>query len=228
MPLFHHISQHATIPLARARGFLQVPGDAIEFPHSQRYINIPVSLQDLFGICLMPSISSNSHHPEGCCEKSELLGINNAVGLCTYSDVRRHFRTMHNPQASRRLQSPHISSIEDTWKWSNIRHQAEPLFPTAPFIAEAISGRRRSRWYCAVSLVCGFLAYMYAWMPLNQRRQVIPSDPLEVLGFTDDKISAAKRIPPLQVLIHSRVRSHHASVLPYAWGRYSRGFQLAF
>jgi hypothetical protein len=44
---------------------------------------------------------------------------------------------------------------------------------------------------------------------------VIPSDPLEVLGFADSKISAAKRTPPLQVLIHSRVRSHHAPVLPY-------------
>lgn len=64
-------------------------------------------------------------------------------------------------------------------------------------------------------MVTRFLAYKYARIPINQGSQVIPSDPLEVLGFADSKISAAKRTPPLQVLIHSRVRSHHAPVLPY-------------
>jgi hypothetical protein len=64
-------------------------------------------------------------------------------------------------------------------------------------------------------MVTCVLAYKYARMPIDQGCQVIPSDPLEVLGFADNKISAAKRIPPLQVLIHSRVRSHHAPVLPY-------------
>jgi hypothetical protein len=46
-----------------------------------------------------------------------------------------------------------------------------------------------------------------------------------VFGFTHSKTSAAKRIPPLQVLIHPRVRSHPALVLPITGGRYSHGFQ---
>lgn len=96
-----------------------------------------------------------------------------------------------------------------------------------PSMAEAISGRRRSLRYCDTndSLVSLHIR-KHALKSGFQRHRVIPSDPLEVPGFTYPKISATKRIPPLQVLIHPRVRSHHALVLPFASGRYSHGFQL--
>ena len=96
-----------------------------------------------------------------------------------------------------------------------------------PSITEAISRRRRFLRYCdANDSPVSLHIRKYALKSRFHRHRVIPSDPLEVPGFTNPKISATKRIPPLQVLIHPRVRSHHALVLPFASGRYSHGFQL--
>lgn len=121
--------------------------------------------------------------------------------------------------------SPNIRKCMSSEKvWSISQHLR---FLKHPSMAEAISECHRFLRYCDIddSLISSHIRKYVLKLRL-QRHRVIPSDPLEVPGFTDPKTSATKRIPPLQVLIHSRVRSHHASVLPFASGRYSHGFQL--